>query len=74
MPVWASILAVAITAGASIITVLITNRKSQIKAEFNHEKLAEEIYELKIRVSEHNNFALRLVALETELRIMKEAK
>lgn len=59
---------------ATIFTVINTNKKSQLKAEMKLDNLSNEIDDLKKKVENHNNFGLRIVALETEVKMLKELK
>lgn len=74
MPVWATILIGVLPSLATIFTVINTNKKSQLKTEMKLDSLANEVDDLKKKVENHNNFGLRIVALETEVKMLKEMK
>ena len=72
MPLWATILIGVLPSLATIFTVINTNKKSQLKAEMKLDNLSNEIDALQKKVEAHNNYGLKIVELETEVRMLKE--
>ncbi len=72
MPVWAAVLIGVLPSIATIYTVIRTSRASQVRMEINIQNLSNEMDDLKSKVEAHNNYGLEIVALKTEIKMLKE--
>lgn len=61
-----------ITSLATIVTVVITSISNASKTKTQVEYLTKEIKGLSDKVEKHNSFDRRIVALETEVRMMHD--
>ena len=72
MPVWAAILIGVLPSVATIYTVIRTSKASLVRMEMNIKNLSDEMDDLKRKVESHNNYGLEIVALKTEIKLLKE--